>query len=565
MMSPNNPFILYQQKKNSNIPNKQEESAPKKNPFFEMAKKNTSEPEEDVITSTGRYATQVPQALLATTPSGITAGLWQLLATGEALDPEEIEHIKKISEREGIPFDENAYRKAAQTALGGVPTVSNIASKIEEKTGLPLEPKTRGQKALRFVTEATRLIPENSALRGTNVSLPKPVLGTTVEGIKEVLQEAGLPEPIAELASFAAIKQLPEGSASIKIGKETKPSGLSTKRYEKLEKPTEISKKTIKNINAGVESEFRDIADKIIEKSPINETYSALKNDSGFKVAAKEAFSEVEKLSEQLPNLITGKEFKKNLAKIVANKKGTGFLPSDFDVSYKKHIKEFIKNTSNQNIRAKDLVKQYRKNNEALTQSFEPGKSFAYNRGKREALLDYNKSIGSMIEKEFPGTEFSDLFKSSNKQWSEIMDAEAIDKFMDKLFSGKINFEKGKNFFEKEGMTIPFKKALGENFQDFNQLMKDLMTKEQAHKMMKVAKSKGYGDLAKTGMAYVLHPKIGLTKMGLDISKITYRKLWEHLLDKPQLAIKWDKGVQAFKKGDFSTAEKAFQELNLIE
>jgi hypothetical protein len=512
------------------------------------------EQEEGAFTSGVRTALQVPQGIAEMTAPGLITGAWQLLAQGEILDPDEIEQIKNISEREGVPFDEEKYMEAAQAALGTIPTVSNIASKIEEQTGLPLEAKTGLQKGVRLASSVGKAVPGTLA--------QKAAAATTAPLAKTGLEELGVPEPIAELGGFT-VGALAGGKApAIDVGKVKKPSGLQVKRYEKLEKPTEISKGKIEKINKNLENEFRNIASDIIEKSPIEETYTALKEDASFKQAAKEAFKEVEVVSEQLPEKFSTHDLKKELVDEVLKKKGTGFTPSEYDKNHKKFIKEFIKETPTQEIQAKDLVIQYRKNNEALKQAYEPGQSFAYNRAKRQALSDYNKSIASIIEKKFPETEFAHLFKSTNEKWSKIMDAEAIDKFMDGMFDGKVKFEKGRQFFDKEGMTVPFKRALGEEgFKNFEQLMKDLMTKEKAHSMMKAAKSKGYKDLASTGLAYVLHPNIGLAKMGLDITKGAYKSIWESLLDKPQLVFTWDKGVKAFKKGDFAQAEKAFDKV----
>lgn len=510
-----------------------------------------------------RYASQVGQGIASTTPQGIAAGLWQIMAQGEVMDPEEIEHIKMISEREGIPFDEEAYMKAAQTALGAIPTVSNIAREVEEHTGLPLEPKTRGQKALRFFTEASRLSPERSAVRGTNIALPKPIAGAAVTGAKELMQEAGLPEELSEIGSFAILKQLPKGSSSLSVGKSKKPSGMTNRRYEKLNKPTEVSGKKIAQINESVEKEFRGIASDIIEKTPIKETISDLKSDVGFKAQVKESFGKVQELAESLPDTFSTADVKKRLANRQFKQKGTGLTASEYDKHYNQFINDFIKETPNQTATPGDIVKQYRKNNQAYGETFEPGKSKAYNRAKRDALLEYNRTLAEMIEDTYPNTEFSNLFKSTNDQWAKIMDAEAITGFMDNLFDGKIKFEKGKNLLEKEGMQKPFKRALGEQgYKDFTQLTKDLLSTEQANKMLKVAESKGYSDLAKSALSYVLHPKLAMTKIGLDIAKTSYKNLWQSLLDKPQIAVKWDKGVNAFKKGDFKTAERIFKELD---
>ena len=76
------------------------------------------------------------------------------------------------------------------------------------------------------------------------------------------------------------------------------------------------------------------------------------------------------------------------------------------------------------------------------------------------------------------------------------------------------------------------------------------MSTEQANKMIKVARKKGYEDLAKTGITYLINPTASYFKIGYESAKNLYKKSYESLLDKPQLAVKWDKGIKAFKKGD---------------
>jgi len=500
-----------------------------------------------------RSASQIPQGIAEATPPGIAAGLWQLLGQGEVLDPEEIEHIKAISEREGIPFDEEKYMEAAQNALGSVPTVSNIARGIEERTGLPLEAKTDIQKRVRLASTAGKFQPGTVA--------QKAVAAGVAPLAKEGLKRAGVPEFLAEPASLGVSSIAGSKAPKIDVTKAKKPSGLTTRQFEKLEKPVEVSEKKIKQIDQKLESDFRDIASDIIEKSPINETHSELKNDVGFKLAAEEAFEKVDKLAESINEKVDLKDLKKDLANRASKENKSGITELEFDKEYNKNIKQFIKDTKGKDASMSEVIRQYRKNNEAYGKSWESGKSTDYNVAKRESLLDYNRTIADMIEKKFPDTEFSNLFKSSNEKWKKIMDAEAVDAYVNDIFDGKINYKKSGEFFNKKQKQI-FKRALGdEGYKNFEQLNKDFMSTEKAYKMMKVAKEKGYVDLAKTGISYLIHPKLAATKVGIGMAKGAYQSLWQSLLDKPQMAVIWDKGIKAFQKGDFSTAEKQFNKM----
>lgn len=500
-----------------------------------------------------RTGLQIPQGLAEVSAPGLIASAWQLLGQGEVLDPEEIEHIKAISEREGVHFDEEKYMEAAESALKYIPTVSNVAREIEERTGLPLEAKTGLQKGTRLASSLGKI---------TSGTIGQKAIGTTAGlSTKAGLEQAGVPEFLAELGGFGGAGLAGSKAPKIDISKSKKPSGLVTRQFEKLQKPAEVSGKKIKQINEKLESDFRDIASDIIEKSPINETHSELKNDAGFKLAAEEAFEKVDKLAESITEKVSLEDIKKDLIKRGAEEKKLGITELEFDKEYNKNIKQFVKDTKGKDASLSEIIKQYRKNNEAYGKSWESGKSTDYNVAKREALLDYNRTIANIIEKKFPDSEFSNLFKSSNEQWKKIMDAEAIDAYVNDIFNGKINYKKSGEFFNKKQKQI-FKRALGEEgYKNFEQLNKDFMSTEKAYKMMRVAEEKGYADLAKTGISYLIHPKLAMTKAGFGMAKSAYKTLWESILDKPQLAVTWDKGIKAFQKGDFSTAQKQFNKM----
>ena len=563
-----NPFSERLKQRYSENPEPTQEN-PYDNPFSERAnsKEYKTEHKEKGLKQGVRTAMQVVQGFAATTLPGLAASLWQILATGAAFDPEEIDHIKAISEREGVPFDEEKWYETAHEALKYIPTVSNIAREVEEQTGLPMEPKTRFQKGLRFLTEASRLSRKGGTFRGMNTKLNRPVLGAGVETVKEILQEAGLPEPLSEIASFAILKHPTEGAGEIRFGAKKKPSGLTERRYENLNKKTNVSPKTFNKINEKVEKEFRNISDKIIKASPIAETHAKLRDSSEFKTELRESFKEVKKLAENIPGTFSTTEVKHAIIDRVSKEKGTGFTPQESDRTYKKYIKDFINETPNKNITAQDLELQFRKNNEALGEAYEPGQSFGYNRGKRKALRDYNLAIADIIEQKYPNSEFAQLFEETNAQWTKIKDAEAIDEFIDGIFDGSINHKQATQLLDKPGKNVPFKKALGaEGYRHFTQLVQDLLGTQKPYKMLKVGQKKGFfsnnpSDL----LAFVMHPKLAATKMAVRAAHTTFKSMMEALLDKPKLAFTWKTGIQDLKKGNFVGAEKHFEALKQAE
>lgn len=523
---------------------------------FEPVEEEKKEEEEGFLKSGFRTVAQPLLGFLSTTTPGLLASFFELLATGEAFDPEAISGFKKASEEAGIPFDEDKYLEAAHTYLSHIPTVSNLARITEEKTGLPLQPKTKTQKGLRFATEVGRITP--------GATTQKLASAGTATAAKIGLEEAGVPEPLAELAGLAT--GIPAGiktpAYNVSIGKKTKPSGLPERRFEKLKEPRQVSESKLSQINEKLETDFKNISDKIIESSPIQETRTSLKENAGFKNEVRDQFKKVEEFANSIPKRLNTTEVKNKLVNNVLSKKGTGFAPGEYDKDFRSFVKNFIKETPTQEVGAVDLVKQYRKNNQELSGAYDPSRSYNYNRAKKDALLEYNRALSDVIEEQFPNSDFSNLFKETNKQWSKIADAEAIDKFIDGLFDGKIRFEKGKRFFENENLARPFKRALGEEgFKEFESLMKDLMSSETPYKMLQVAKKSGWKELVSTAGAYLISPKLGGIKTGYEIGKRAFKATMNSLLDKPQLTISLKKGIDNLKKGKFAEAEKQFNAL----
>jgi len=162
--------------------------------------------------------------------------------------------------------------------------------------------------------------------------------------------------------------------------------------------------------------------------------------------------------------------------------------------------------------------------------------------------------------------QMSNLFKETNARWSKIMDSESIDEFLSAMTKGKINFKEGRNFFEKNGVKEPIKKALGkEGFMQFENLMNDMMTYEQGIKFLKTARSTGAEDAVKTMGAYIMHPQLGAAKSAWTALKGGYKTMYEMFLRQPKIGIIWDRGVNAAKKGDFKAAKAEFAKVKQVQ
>lgn len=560
------PRMAFKQPESKNIDKSQNKELPVS---FKSRTELAKNKPESLVKSGVRTLAQIPQAILETTTPGLIASAWQLLAMGEILDPEEIEHIKTVSEREGIPFDEDKYMQAAQRALGTVPTVANIASKVEEKTGLPLEPKTRLEKFSRFATGAGRMIPEAGAInsltgtqnaattfRGMTTSLPRPVLGTGVGLAKEALTEAGLPEPISDIASFGVLKQAPKGAGSIEIGKKTKPSGLLERGFEGLKQERTVSSKKLDQINSKVKGDFDKITKSIIEESPTSETFRELVDNPKYKQETRELLQEAQNIADTIPGEHPKTVMQKKLYERAVQGKKQGYKLSEYDREYLNFIGQEMESIKKDKFTTGDLVKTYRENNRELTEMFELGSSKAKNRAKRDAILEHNRAIADVMNEIHPDSELVKVFKEGNDRWMKIMDAEVINEFTSEIFKEGIDFKKAQKFFENDKYARVFKRAFGEEgYKKFQQLMFDFVKSEQSYKMLKVAKENGYKDFYQGLAAYMVNPKLGAAKGALVTGKFLYNKLLNSMLDKPKFMFKFKKTMDNLKQGKFKEAE----------
>ena len=544
---------------------------PGPNNEFEKFFTNMFEGSEGVVEGTAkvlnkipgaRTALQVPLGIAQGTGYGIVTGLLDMIGTGEALSPDTIHDLRIAHERAGKPFDEEEYINAVHKVASEFPTPGNIARMVEEKTDLPLTPQSRLDKFINFASTAGKMAPAGATLRPFNVGLPKPVLGAGVATGKEVLDEMDLlPEPVNELLSFLLLKQ-PTSGQSLSFGKKTKPSGMIERGFEGIQEPREVTAGKHAKITEKLESDFKEVANKIIEESPIGETARALVEDPLIKRKAEELMNRATEVASKQKNPIATVDLKKEMANNVS-KNVKGYALSEYEKSYMKYMKEAIDEILPDKISAVELVEQYRKNNKSLAEAFEPGSSKAINNAKRDALLDHNRAIAQVMEKTNP--ELAEVFKEGNANWSNIKNAEAIDDFISTVFKeGKIDFREMKDAFNDKNYQRIFKNALGEKgAAEFEQLMTDMLGSEKSYKMLKVAQGKGFWkDLAQTSVLSYLSPKAAIGKFALQGGKQGFKFLMNSLLDKPKLTIKLNQAVQDLKKGNFAAAEKGFKEVD---
>lgn len=507
-----------------------------------------------------RTAMQIPKGIAQaeTWP----ADLFNAVAYGAAVDPSEVYDLQRAHERLGLPFNEEEYLNAAGKIAQNFPTVGNLSRIAEEKTGIPLEAKDKLQKSIEFASMASKLVPKGAAIRPFNTTIPSPVVGSAIAGASQLAQAAGIPEPIADIASFAIAKTPTAGAGKISVGAKKKPSGLTERQFENLKKSKNVSEGTINQIQENAEKEFRDITESIIEKTPLKETRNSLKAESDFKSNVSNQFARVHELATEMPGKIVPQDILDNIRKEFRKARPKGYALSEYETELLKHTSDIPKGIFKDEISTVNLVDQYRKNNKAFSQLTEPGKSFAYNQAKRDALQVHNKAIADAIEQMHPNSEMANLFQETNEQWSKIMDSESIDNFLDDLFKGKIQFKKGKDFLNKAGVKEKFNKALGkEGTAQFETLINDLMSYEQGLKFLKKAQANGWKDVATTSLAYMWSPAIGKAKFAYSLLKHGYKTIYEAFLKSPKIGITWDRAVNAAKAGNYKAAQEGFKKV----
>lgn len=356
-------------------------------------------------------------------------------------------------------------------------------------------------------------------------------------------------------------------------------SGLPVRKFQTQTKPTNVSGKTLKNINTALEEDFRGISNQILDKS---KTVRDVNEIPEFAEIVGNEFQNVENLAKRVPGTFSTKGLSRELSVAAESKVGKTITPNEYQKSYKKFYNEIQKEISHEpyvknrktifpeplDISAEKLVKQYRDNNKALTKYFESGKSGAYNDGKRDALLDYNKAIENVINKRYPNSEFSKLFRFTNDRWSEIKSYDSVKNVLDQTFSGdKINFNVLEKSMKSPNFTQNIERLVGkEGVNNFKELSKDFLTRRQSYQLLKQAESQGFNkkDLA-TAAAYIANPTLGKLAGALSVGSRVYKKIYQSSFTNPTYTKDWRKALQLFKQGKYGQAIPIFNRLSKEE
>jgi len=548
---------------------KMAESIPNQDEFGFVA---TPEVQQDSkLKSLFRHLYQPVSGRLNVTPYGIITGLWDILGTGDALaaldedfSPERIADLKKKFPGAFEEFDKkypthedfkNSYLQGLDSARSTIPTISNLERGIESLTGAPLEAQTKEQRLLKLYGSAFGL---------RSGSVPTRLQAAAAAPAADIALEKGLgvPESIAEPLSLLFPQITPTISS---VSKTTKPSGLPERRFEGLTKERKVTPSQAQSVRSAVENDVRTATSKVIQENSM--TARALAEDATFPQKIDNLLGEVEQLAGQLPDdVLTTYDVLGKVRTRAKGRQSSGITSTEGDRAYLKETGRLQKELrKGKHITNSQLLQQYRKNNKELGTFFEPGKSKGANAGKRDALLDYNRSIADIWEQRYPDSEFNKLFKFTNKRYSELADLETIDGFLDKVFTDKkIDYNQGRKFLKDEKIKRSFERTLGEDgYKEVGDIFNDLLSTEKAMKLIKEAESGGFKDILKYAKRWVLSPG-GVWAKGTAIKDAT-NYVRNELLSTPKFRVTWKNAIDDFKAGRFDKAQKGFQELEALE
>jgi len=477
-------------------------------------------------------------AIEATMPN-IAASLLQAASVGEGLsgleeydDPRIAELKAKFPQApwnqfEGI--DKEKYLESIGQASKAFPTYSNIEQLIEEKTGVPLTPENTLEKLLRFAGTAGKIASGGLA--------QKAGAGLTSAAVKGGLEQLGVPESLAEAASLFG-GNVPAQA----LEKVTKPSGAPVRRFEGIKKKTKISPSQGEKIRETIKEDIKTPIQNLIKKE--SKTARALEADPNFSDKIEKLFDKTKDLVKELPtrNLST-EAVRDSIRELIKQKPKVGISKSETEKAYIDQMKSFYKELTptkkvykesskgkmfkkeipyEKKITNKELLDQYRKNNQELKKYYEPGKSKGANLGKRNAILDYNRAIANIWENRYPNSEFNKLFKFTNKRQSELYDLSEIDNYFEKVFSDKINFNTAKKALQDTPTARAFERTLGkEGYEEVKQIIKEMQPSEKALKLLREGDALGIPQLLNLGIKFIVpgYGQLAVAKMGVKAIK----------------------------------------------
>lgn len=526
--------------------------------FDQITIDQTQEP-QDIFTniSVGKKPVPLPARIAAKAGAeifgGAMGGIQELLHTASELKPV-VEQAEEFA-RPGFlgsaglePAPEkglmNLMALLGQTEFVKKYRPQFFREKFKETTGGRLEPQTAVE---RIIAKAA-----GAAGEGLPIGLPFGIggAGGLAEGIAKELGATEEQQALAGVGGMGAKGLLKFRPKLVKVPK-VKPSGMPVRKFEKLKKPTRVFRSTAEKAIRETEGDFRKLTSDLQNKT--NRSYRAMTEDPTFKAQVSDIFEQVEKGAAKLKDPVSTQNLANQLHGEMRKTRQRGISQSDTEITKQSQLTKFFIDTKGRKFTATQLLDQFRKNNEQLSKLYPYGEKALENIGKREALEAYNRAIANTIQEQFPKTEFADLFKFTNNRWSEIKKIETVDKYIDAVFKGdKINFRLAEKVLTDPKQAGRLKNAIGkQSFAEFKQIHKDLLSREQALKMLN-AKGFSVDDIPKKALYFLIKPKTTAVFIGKDLVE----RVWRTALTNPQQMRKWRMGASLFKRGHVKEALK---------
>lgn len=538
---------------------------------------NKKETEPEQQEDFGRMAAQLPQAALEMTPYGIGTSLWSAAGTGESLaELEELEErlpeLKKKFPDLNWPekIDREKYLEATKAATGLIPTISNLAGAVEEKTGLPLSPQTDIDKLVRFVGELSKLTTGNVQ--------EKVMTGLKGGAVKSGLETAGVPENASDLLAFyealrtktpkinvttekEVAKNIPGGVEPPELPpfkEEIKkyPSGITIPKAAEAEFAAqarltpEMQEKAIKSIDAEAAKIARERLETRMPKiKQIEEGYD-------FKSAFEEGFSNLKKAAEKANPRVDVTDITEFLEG--AQKKYAAFPKDLLPEEYKKILKEVKALANRPQTRLNKLLDLFRLNNKKRSLIYET----RFMKGKQRDYVDFLSGLNDSIVKSFERTLPEDsvwlnTFKRLNFDYSDYINSLQTKKILETILDANAKPSTIAKLAENQIAQKKLKMHMGEEAStEIIQLAKDMKAARQA---IQNIPSKKIAEMQKIYPLGLLIPgfKIpaigGMVKYGVD----AVRRIYGWYLTTPARTKVFEEAVKAAKTGDVQTYKMA--------
>lgn len=440
------------------------------------------------------------------------------------------------------------------SSIMGLPTSQTIED-LAQQLGINTEPQTTAGNLARAISEGVG----GAAALGVGGAGLRAVGAGSAAG--QLLLEAGLPESVAKIVDIV-ISSNPGQLYRNFTRPITAASGLPIRSFQRRAMPTKLSAQAKQRLNQNLEDDFRNLSNRILGSS---QSVQQIRTNPNYRANLDDTFARVEELAGAIDTKFTPQDIRQSLQKVIRNQPYRGYSDSEFEVTLKKERRRISQSLpKEQNISAQKGVGQFRKNNEQLSEYFEPGKSSAYNQAKKAALLEHNRAIEDTFRKKYPQSEFVRVFEKSNQDFEKLMHFEYLQEEIDKSFSGnQIDFKQMRTQLQNK----PFQRALigllGPEMQkEYNGLIRDFSSITNPYKLIRTATKKGLDRVAlEYALPFTLGPKVGASVAGIKISKTIVKELYERMLTSPSIIVEWRRGIRHFKQGNYQAAIRSFQEI----